>query len=132
MSAIDALSKKCRECGEDKSTTEFYEQIQRSSATDRSWKHFDSLCKKCRGNATARRRIENRARAVAELGGACLDCGLVDPVIEIYDFHHLDPSEKDFGLADFWHRSWKRIVAEIKKCVLLCANCHRKRHALGL
>jgi len=43
--------------------------------------------------------------------------------------HHLDSSEKDFGISSRGYtRSWKRVQEELKKCVLLCANCHREVH----
>lgn len=45
-----------------------------------------------------------------------------------YDFHHLNPAEKDFQIA-LKIRSWKQIVAEAKKCCMLCVICHRKFHA---
>lgn len=47
------------------------------------------------------------------------------------DFHHLDPNHKNFDIAAAmsgeW--SWETVLAEIRKCVCLCANCHRKVHA---
>ncbi len=48
----------------------------------------------------------------------------------VYDFHHLDPAQKDFSLSGHRIRqhSWKDIVKEIDKCRLLCANCHRLEH----
>lgn len=46
------------------------------------------------------------------------------------DFHHRDSSAKEKEVADArvhcW--SWKRILKEIAKCDVLCANCHRKLH----
>jgi hypothetical protein len=46
------------------------------------------------------------------------------------EFHHKRPSEKDINLS--WAVSWgwsvERIQREIDKCVVLCANCHRKQH----
>lgn len=44
------------------------------------------------------------------------------------DFHHLDRSEKDLGITDMTHQGWslKRIINEINKCCIVCANCHRK------
>ncbi|WNO29798.1 hypothetical protein [Bacillus phage SDFMU_Pbc] len=44
----------------------------------------------------------------------------------IYEFHHIDPNEKIFGIGD--SRKTRSIQAncdEAKKCVMLCANCHR-------
>jgi predicted HNH restriction endonuclease len=43
-------------------------------------------------------------------------------------FHHRDPSTKDFGLGHF-SGSLARLIAEAAKCDLVCANCHRVRHA---
>ena len=47
-----------------------------------------------------------------------------------FDFHHLDSSKKDANIGDAIHSGWskKRIFAEISKCIVLCANCHRKLH----
>jgi len=43
------------------------------------------------------------------------------------DFHHLDPSQKDFGIAG-GAKSWIRMVPELNKCVLLCNRCHSEVH----
>jgi len=60
-------------------------------------------------------------------GGKCERCGY-DTYLGALDFHHINPSEKDFtvGNRDF---RLKDCVEESKKCVLLCANCHREIHA---
>ena len=71
-----------------------------------------------------------KKRMVQALGGKCIICGY-DHCMEAMDFHHIDPSEKDFGLGSTRAniKSWDSIVSEIKKCVLLCARCHREVHA---
>jgi len=57
----------------------------------------------------------------------CVHCGMSDP--ECLDFHHLDAKQKDNSVSAMLTHSWKRILAEIEKCIVLCANCHRKEHA---
>ena len=57
----------------------------------------------------------------------CVCCGESEAVC--LDFHHTDPSTKEFGIACGLQRSWAKILKEIKKCVVVCANCHRKVHA---
>jgi hypothetical protein len=44
--------------------------------------------------------------------------------------HHLDPNEKDFsfGKARANPQSWAKIVDELRKCVLVCNNCHGEIH----
>ena len=74
-------------------------------------------------------RQNTKLKAVAALGGACRGCGLAAPV-DALEFHHLDAHAKDFAISvDGVPRSWARIEAELAKCVLLCANCHRETHA---
>lgn len=59
---------------------------------------------------------------------SCRYCGETCP--QALDFHHRDPSEKAFSLsAQLESFSRKRILAEIAKCDVVCANCHRKLHA---
>lgn len=67
-----------------------------------------------------------KLKAIQHKGGCCQICGYNRSVSALV-FHHLDPSKKDFGLAGNT-RSWESILAEIEKCVLLCANCHSEVH----
>lgn len=48
------------------------------------------------------------------------------------DFHHLNPKEKEGDISHLLlkqNRSFKRVLEEVEKCVVLCSNCHRKVHA---
>lgn len=70
----------------------------------------------------------------------CLDCEEKDAVC--LDLHHRDPSEKDVRLKSRRARTGNGYIAirsitdlgyddidrELKKCDVVCANCHRKRH----
>jgi hypothetical protein len=76
--------------------------------------------------AVMRWRKSSKGRAVELKGGKCMICGY-DRCVKALEFHHLDPAEKEFQITGKI-RSWARIVEELKKCVLLCANCHREVH----
>ena len=67
--------------------------------------------------------------ALEFLGGKCSRCGYAQ-CAEALEIHHLESNEKDFGIsARGYTRSWKSVRAELEKCELLCANCHREVHA---
>ena len=70
-------------------------------------------------------RVRIKKALVEANGHKCAYCGLVDDPV-IYDFHHIDPSTKLFGLASGDTKSRQRYADEAKKCVMLCAICHRK------
>ena len=72
-------------------------------------------------------RQKTKQKAVEYKGGKCLICKY-DKCISALEFHHLDPNEKDFGLSQNLSKAWSKIVEEIDKCVLICANCHREVH----
>lgn len=81
-------------------------------------------CKRCRSAAVARRRRTVKQKLVDEAGGVCVLCGY-DSWVGALHFHHIEPSTKEFHIAHRGHsRSLARSRAEIRKCVLLCANCH--------
>jgi len=58
----------------------------------------------------------------------CVDCGEGDP--DLLEFHHV--GTKSAAVANLARRvvSIARVAEEIGKCITLCANCHRKRHAI--
>jgi transposase len=81
-------------------------------------------CKRCRAERVSQRRRIIKRKLVEEAGGKCLICGY-DRCQQVLQFHHLDPSTKEFHLAlNGVTRSLARSRAEARKCVLLCANCH--------
>jgi hypothetical protein len=70
-------------------------------------------------------RRENRLKWLADLKDRpCEDCGNKYPQ-KAMDWHHLDGNGNRFNF-----RTAKKalVLEEIKKCVLLCAVCHRLRH----
>jgi hypothetical protein len=58
----------------------------------------------------------------------CMDCGISHPAV--LQFHHRIRTEKSFSISGVVSRatSIKQITNEIKKCDVLCVNCHAKRH----
>ena len=75
-------------------------------------------------------RRRTKSRLVALLGGECNYCNTVYHD-EAYDIHHIVENDKGFGFgAIMAHpQAWDTLVTEAKKCMLLCANCHRQLHA---
>ena len=57
----------------------------------------------------------------------CTNCGFSH--IAAMDFHHEDPSTKEGNVHEFVSNGqFAKAYEEIKKCVVLCANCHRIHH----
>jgi hypothetical protein len=121
-------NKKCRKCGDAKSLENFYE-LQQIGAKGQVWKYFDAWCKGCRNKNSYNRKKITKEKAVQYKGGKCEDCGIID-IPDVFDFHHLDETKKDFSIAKT-SKKFDTIKEELDKCVLLCANCHRKRHAMA-
>lgn len=89
----------------------------------------DVMCPEC---AQGKNSFKNRVKVLELFGSKCADCGFTSPVKEVFDLHHLNPSTKDPGWDKMYRYSWARVLTEIRKgVVLLCANCHRIRHALA-
>jgi hypothetical protein len=63
-------------------------------------------------------------KLVELFGGKCALCGY-NKCVQSLQFHHLDPKNKKFAISAFGHcRTWKSVVEEANKCLLLCSNCH--------
>jgi transposase len=86
-------------------------------------------CKRCRVEATVRRRHRLKRILVEEAGGKCILCGY-SRCVRALEFHHLDPETKQFELGyRGCTRSLAVLRAEASKCVLLCSNCHAEVEA---
>jgi hypothetical protein len=107
---------------------------------------LNSHCRKCHAAYRRKHYRENRStyfrqaiaqtrrkmgEAKARLHGyllehACIDCGETN--VAALDFDHVDPSTKETTVSQLTgRRTWNAIRREMDKCVVRCANCHRKR-----
>lgn len=87
------------------------------------------VCIACLAEDNINRRIKNKQRAIEYMGGCCQDCGLVTECLDVYDFHHEGDKESKPNALINQTSNWDLIKAELDKCTLCCANCHRRRHA---
>jgi hypothetical protein len=106
----------------------------------------DTYCRPCRSEygkehyaanralyiekARARKRDQLRTRVEFLIeyfaSHPCADCGEGDPVV--LEFDHL--SDKEFNVSyGINNMSWCSVLAEMEKCEVVCANCHRRRTA---
>ena len=112
--------KRCPSCDTTKPLSEFYK---RSTGKAGSW------CKKCMTSQVVERQRRYKAEAAAYKGGCCQSCGF-DKYLGALEFHHVDPTTKNGDIVRFSKGLQEPTVkAELDKCVLLCANCHRMAHA---
>lgn len=58
----------------------------------------------------------------------CVKCGIKHSYL--LTFHHLDPKIKKFNISNFKFLKWDDLLKEIKKCIVLCLNCHQEFHHL--
>lgn len=86
-------------------------------------------CKPCNVAAVTAYRQKQKATLVQEAGGQCVCCGY-NRYYGALEFHHPDPSKKKFAVSGSGStRSTTKVREEAKKCVLVCANCHREIEA---
>lgn len=112
------MIKKCKKHGD----TEHF------SLKEGVWERW--RCRKCTAEGVTRHRKSKKRWCIEQLGGACIRCGY-SKCIEALEFHHRNPSEKEFGFSKYQAVSYEKLTAELSKCDLLCANCHREIHAEG-
>lgn len=135
------MEKQCSHCLESKPVSQF---AKRARASD----GLQSWCKACTGQcakkyyrtSAARREAvtlrnqttiaENRRRVWEILKAShCVDCGEGETIL--LEFDHIDPTQKKYTVSQMWRNrcSWETVSAEIAKCQVRCANCHRRRTA---
>ena len=60
----------------------------------------------------------------------CQKCGECREYV--LDFHHVEPNKKENTVARMTSNAYRidKILEEVKKCIVLCSNCHREFHYL--
>ena len=84
-------------------------------------------CKKCNYESVSKKRKNYKKELVEYKGGECEICGY-NKCIEALDFHHKDPTQKDFNISKSKICNIETLKKEVDKCILVCANCHREIH----
>ena len=134
--AFALVAKVCVRCGVERPISEFYRSKRNksgyypyckscNSALNKKWrKSHKKLC-----GVYSKRNTDKRTKIWKEYkrGLKCIKCG--ESHSACLDFHHRNPDEKQFDIGGaFWEKSIERVINEITKCDVLCANCHRKLH----
>ena len=92
-----------------------------------SRRHYKNNKEKYKERNTNKRSLLRAFVNQAKDGVPCMDCGGIFPSY-VMDFDHIDPSKKKLGIAQInYFSSLEELKEEIKKCELVCANCHRIR-----
>lgn len=127
----------CGKCKEEKALTEY-------ASKNRLKGTYSSECKECHKimrNQYYKNNTEQEKHRVKEVKRrnikwyknlksslSCKECGESHPAT--LHFHHLDLANKSFSISQAVGRNLSRnkILSEIAKCDILCANCHAKKH----
>ena len=115
----DIQFKKCPKCeGVKNLQNEFYTS---KNGDVHGW------CKPCNNKITYEKQLARKVECVKYKGGKCIVCNY-DKYIGALDFHHINPEEKEFNIAQLRSYSLEFLTKELNKCVLLCKNCHAEVH----
>ena len=107
-------------CQKSKSETEYY-------ANPVTKDRLGSQCKSCDRAGHVLRRREKKRKLVEHFGGECVRCGYKKN-IRALDFHHPNDDKEGQVSALMDRGKIEEAYKEAKKCILLCANCHREEH----
>ena len=121
---IGSMKKQCKYCGN------YFDELDFGVAkTTKNKVYRRRKCKHCYRDTKKVLRKRQRVwldKYKEEIG--CCKCGIRD--FRVLEFHHIDPDTKEFNVSNFYHHQFsiEKTEAEIKKCDVICANCHRVLH----
>ena len=73
-------------------------------------------------------RTKRKNILIENKGGKCEVCGY-NKCIRALEFHHIDPNKKEYNVSTSTNIDIDILLEEIKKCILVCSNCHREIHS---
>lgn len=126
--------KTCYKCKETKQLEEFSNNRAKSDGRNNQCKichakyrheHYIKNHKKAR-QQIEKRKLEYREWVRSFKEKPCTDCGQSYPYY-VMDFDHLPEFKKSFHMAHAWMKAKQTVLDEVKKCEVVCSNCHRER-----
>lgn len=135
------MEKECTRCHAVKSESNFHKRTVAKDGLQAHCKeceklahqlHYSKNSQVFKDRAKERRLSETKKYRDWKETLSCCICSESDS--HCLDFHHLDPSQKDFSISDASSMglSSYRLSDELKKCIVVCKNCHVKIHRYGL
>ena len=90
-----------------------------------------SECKFCH-SSYMKQKYQEKKEEIQEIKSECQCAKCGDSRGYVLDFHHINPDEKENTIARMTSNNYQldKVYDEIKKCIVLCANCHREFHYL--
>jgi predicted RNA-binding Zn-ribbon protein involved in translation (DUF1610 family) len=121
LGIYEDAAKVCSSCKVELPIGEFYSNGYQPNGK----KKYKSKCKQCQ-TVQNKNRVEN---IIIEVAGSysCNICGY-NKCTNALEFHHIDPSKKEYLISDLKTCSKEILVEELKKCIIVCSNCHREIH----
>ena len=88
-------------------------------------------CRMCYNRYKYKNQKDRKKAFVRSLGNECEKCGIEhdDRNTAIFDFHHRNEKTKKADWTTMRNWSLERQRDELKKCMLVCSNCHRLIHS---
>lgn len=117
-------TKKCTKCGKELPIDQF-------NFRDKAKGTRRADCKNCH-NGYMKKKYQEKQEAVQDLKAqcSCVKCG--DKRGYLLDYHHINPNTKKANISRLLVNTYDInnpiVQEEIKKCIVLCANCHREWH----
>ena len=105
------LSSRCIDCHK-----KYYEVYKKKSG------YMERIAKYNKGHRQKRKKW-----IIMLMGNKCALCGKSYDEI-CYDFHHTDKTKREFPIGRLLGYSKIRLLKEARKCIMVCANCHRIIH----
>lgn len=125
---LSIITRACHRCKADQPLDQFYVEAE-ARARVRRGKKINMPCRGCQQAYAQQRRAPRQEyvdRLKAEHG--CMDCGLHPVYSQVLEFDHRPDEIKLFHISDrMGSGTMEDLIAEIAKCDIVCANCHRVR-----
>lgn len=125
---MSIVTRTCHRCKVEQPIDQFYVDAE-ARATVRRGKKTRYPCRGCQQAYAAKRRAPRQEyveKVKAESG--CMDCGLRPEYSQVLEFDHRPDEVKLFHISDrMGSGAMEEFIAEIAKCDIVCANCHRVR-----